>query len=91
MTSTYPKELNYVLYFLHGLPDVRNESKYEKLERYILRNYDGEKFENLYSSVEWAVEHLDYDFKAIDPGLRHCKEDVVIFLNNFYFMLQSIK
>ncbi|MEW5755124.1 MAG: hypothetical protein AB1810_02360 [Pseudomonadota bacterium] len=85
----YPEGLRAVLYFLHYMPDVYNEEKYEALSELLKKNYSSGEIERYRSAVEWALSNLDANFKEIDPGLHQSDVEIIFFLKRFKFLCEE--
>ncbi len=92
MSKNYASELNGILYFLHYIPNVRDESKYEHFEKYLIKNCDRKELEKYVETIKPLIEDDTIDIKSIGIGesLRQNNEDVHYFLKRFLVVIEKI-
>lgn len=78
------KHIRYLRIPLYGLFyfEDRYRISSENVEDIVamIRGYDKDKTHHIVMSLEWAVQHADFPFNSLHPGLTHTSEQIYRFL-----------
>lgn len=92
MKKDFVRQFNMVIYFLHGMPNVRDEAKYDHLEGYLSKNCDVDELTGYLEPIRFFTSDDTINLKEIGIGgsLRQSNEDAHYFLKRFLAIVEKL-
>lgn len=81
------------MYRLHSLKSVDDQQYHDDSARLYRRDNNLKDRQEMFETLEWAMENPDYDFKSFPSyeDLRHSNADIFRFLRGFYEFMKANK
>lgn len=84
-----PDGLGPALYFLHYMPNVRDETKYSQLKDMLVKDYPRNEIERIAKSLKWIKDNKSTSAKEILPNIKQSDEDIRYYIEKMCLLLKE--
>ncbi|MFN7372103.1 MAG: hypothetical protein ACK5ZY_07415 [Cyclobacteriaceae bacterium] len=80
-----PKHIRIPLYKMYYITNVKEEKFIDaNFIKSFKKDYTLVQQNEILSSLKWALENPNYDFKSLLPGLKHTNDDILYYFKCVY-------
>ena len=80
-----------VLYMLFHVKDVNNHPAFDEASAINLNEkYSDDKVTSICEGLQWAINHRQYNYKDIFPGMRFSNDEILFFFEKTLKEMKSV-